>query len=138
MNQRSCFCIAFAIVLLSSVAIAQEKGTIKPQLVLSEVVQGMPKGEKQEVRVLTASFRPGEHTLFHMHRHPVTVYVLEGTFTMEIEGRESIIVRSGQAGIMPPNVKMTGYNRSNNEPLRLVAVYISDPNTPFLDPVHTP
>jgi quercetin dioxygenase-like cupin family protein len=138
MNKWSSFCVAFTILLLSSLVTAQEKGTIKPQLILSEMVQGMPKGEKQEVRVLSASFQPGERTLFHMHRYPVTVYVLEGTFTMEIEGRDPIIVKAGRAGIMPPNMKMTGYNRSNTDPLRLVAVYVSDPNTPFLDPVHTP
>lgn len=46
----------------------------------------MPRGEKQEVRVLTASFKPG-------------------------------------------------YNRSSTEPIRLVIFYVSDPDTPFLDPI---
>jgi hypothetical protein len=31
---------------------------------------------------------------------------------------------------------MTGYNRSGTDPLRLVAFYVSDPDTPFLDPIH--
>lgn len=55
--------------------------------ILSEIVQGMPKGEKQQVRVLVATLKPGETTPFHSHRFPVTVYVLEGTFTLEIAGR---------------------------------------------------
>ncbi len=38
--------------------------------------------------------------------------------------------------MMPRHVKMTGYNRSNTGPLRLVAFYVSDPDTPFLDPIH--
>jgi hypothetical protein len=38
--------------------------------------------------------------------------------------------------MMPPHVKMTGYNRSNTEPLRLVAFYVSDPDTSFLDTIH--
>jgi hypothetical protein len=39
--------------------------------------------------------------------------------------------------MMPPNVKMTGYNNSSStEPLRLVVFYVSDPGTPFLDPIH--
>ncbi len=112
------------------------QGVIKPQLVMSEIAQGMPKGKKQEVRVLSASFQPGEKTLFHTHRFPVTVYVLEGTFTMEVEGREPLIVKAGQAMMMPTKVKMTGYNRSSSVQLRLVAFYVSDPGTPFLDPVH--
>jgi quercetin dioxygenase-like cupin family protein len=130
------FSFAFVVLVISSHAMAQEHGVIKPQLLLSEIVQGMPKGEKQEVRVLRASFQPGDKTLFHTHRFPVTVYVLEGAFTLEMEGREPVTVKAGQAMVMPPGVKMTGYNRSSIEPLRLVIFSVSDPDTPFLDPIH--
>ena len=95
----------------------------------------MPNTAKQEVRVLTAVIKPGDKTPFHTHRSPVTVYMLEGAFTLEMEGREPVTVKAGQAMVEPPNVKMTGYNRSNTEPVRLVIFYVSDPDTPFLDPV---
>lgn len=136
MNKWRGFCLAFAVVLVSLIGMAQERGVIKPQLLLREIVPGMPKGESQEVRVLTASFQPGERTLYHTHRFPVTVYVLEGAFTMEMEGREPVTVKAGQAMMMPPQVRMTGYNRSPTDPLRLVAFYVSDPGTPFLDPIN--
>src|SRR5439155_15510449 len=126
----------FAVLLISSVATAQEQGVIKPQLLLSEIIQGMPKGERQEVRVLTASFKPRDKTMFHTHRFPVTVYVLEGAFTLEMEGREPVTVSAGHVMIMPPHVKMTGYNRSSTDPLRLVIFNVSDPGTPYLDPTH--
>jgi len=96
----------------------------------------MPKGDKQEVRVLTASFKPGDKTLFHTHRFPVTVYVLEGAFTLEIEGSEPRTVKAGEPIVMPAQVRMTGYNRSSTEPLRVVVFYVSDPGTPFLDQIH--
>ena len=115
-------------------AVAQEKALAKPNLVLKETVQGMPNGKSQEVRVLTASFNPGDQTPFHTHRFPVTVYVLEGTFTLEFDGQKPLAVKAGQAIVEPPNVKMTGYNRSTSEPLRVMIVYVSDPDTPFLDP----
>ena len=136
MNKLRGFCLGFAVLLVSLIATAQDQGVIKPRLVMREMVQGMPKGERQEVRVLTASFQPGERTLFHTHRFPVTVYVLEGAFTMEMEGREPVTVKVGQAMMMPTHVKMTGYNRSKTDPLRLVAFYVSEPDTPFLDPIH--
>ena len=136
MNKWRSFCLAFAVLLVSLVAMGQEQGVIKPQLLLSEIVQGMPKGEKQEVRVLTANFQPRDKTLFHTHRFPVTVYVLEGAFTLEIEGREPVTVKAGQAMTMPAHVKMTGYNRSSTDPLRLVLFNVSNPDTPYLDPVH--
>ena len=135
MNKWMSFSLAFAVLLISLMAIAQERGVIKPELLLGEIVQGMPKGDKQQVRVLKASFQPGDKTMFHTHRFPVTIYVLEGAFTLEMEGREPVTVKNGQAMVMPPNVKMTGYNRSSTEPLRLVIFSVSDPDTPFLDPI---
>lgn len=105
-------------------------------MLLQQMVEGMPRGEKQEIRVLTASFKPGDKTVFHTHRFPVTVYVLEGAFTLEMEGRAPVTVTQGQAMVEPPNVKMTGYNRSTNDSLRVVVFYTSDPDTPFLDPLH--
>ena len=126
----------FAVLLFGLPAVARQEGTIRPQLLLSEIVQGMPRGEKQEVRVLTANFQPGERTLFHTHRFPVTVYVLQGAFTLEMEGREAVTVKAHHAITMPAHVKMTGYNRSKTDPLRLVIFNVSDPGTPYLDPVH--
>ena len=115
---------------------AQDAGLAKPELLLRQAVEGMPRGDKQEVRVMTAQFRPGDRTVFHTHRFPVTVYVLEGAFTLELEGRAPIVVKQGEAMVEPPGVKMTGYNRSAAEALRVVIVYVSDPDTPFLDTIH--
>ena len=115
---------------------AQAPGQAAPKLVLKESVQQMPKSDTQEVRVLTASFKPGDKTVFHTHRSPVTVYVLEGQFTLDLEGRAPVVISAGQAYVEPPGVKMTGYNRSATEPLRVVIFYVSEPGTPFLDPAH--
>jgi quercetin dioxygenase-like cupin family protein len=68
----------------------------KPDLLVQEIVQGMPKSDKQEVRVLTATIQPGGKTPFHTHRFPVTVYILEGTFTLELEGRPTRSAKSGR------------------------------------------
>jgi quercetin dioxygenase-like cupin family protein len=125
-----------ALTLSSGGAEGQERGLARPDPpVLREVVTGMPRGERQEIRVLTATLKPGDKTLFHTHRFPVTVYILEGAFTLEVEGRPPVTVKAGQAMVEPPNMKMTGYNRSTTEPMRVVIVYVSDPDTPFLDPI---
>ncbi len=115
-------------------AVAREAA--RPVVVLKEIVEGMPKGDKQELHVLTASFTPGQGTVFHKHRFPVTVYVLEGDFTLEMDGRLPVVVAAGQSFVEPPNVSMTGYNRSATAPLRVVIFYVGDPGTPFLDVVH--
>ncbi|MGC2778116.1 MAG: cupin domain-containing protein [Bradyrhizobium sp.] len=97
------------------------------------LVAGMPTGDKQEVRVMTATLEPGDRTPRHTHRFPVTVYVLQGTFTLELEGRDPVSAQAGEAMIEPPHVKMTGLNPSATEPTRLAMVYVSDPDTPFAE-----
>ena len=125
--------VAAGALLAMTPALAQE--IAKPNL-LREVVQGMPKGDRQEVRVLTATIQPGGKTPFHTHRFPVMVYILEGAFTLELEGRPPAVVKAGQSFVEPPNVKMTGYNKSASEPMRVLIFYVSDADTPFLDEVH--
>ena len=79
--------LVFASLLSGIPAAAQEPGFARPNLVLKEGFTGMQRGDKQEVRVLTASFTPGERVVFHSHRSPVTVVIFEGAFTLELEGR---------------------------------------------------
>ena len=134
MQRRFGFAAALAALLVAGPAFAQEGATAKPELLLRGVVAGMPRGDKQEVRIFSATLNPGDRTPHHTHRHPVTVYVIEGAFTLEMEGRAPVIVKAGEASIEPPNVPMIGYNRESG-PLKLVIVYVSDPDTPFLDPI---
>lgn len=121
-------------VLLAATASAQQPGLAKPELVLRETVVGMPNAPIQEVRVLTAAFKPGDRTILHTHRSPVTVFVLEGEFTLELQGRPPTVVKAGQAYVEPPYVRMVGYNKSAADPLRVVIFYVSEAGTPFLDP----
>ncbi len=123
-------------IVASALASGDAVGQARPEPpVLREIVTGMPRGERQEVRVLTATIKPGDKTVFHTHRFPVTVYMLEGAFTLEMEGRPPVTIKAGQAMVEPSNVKMTGHNRSATDSIRLVIFYVSDPETPFLDPV---
>jgi quercetin dioxygenase-like cupin family protein len=135
MRRSNSVFLVSALLLVSLAVSAQEPGIVRPQVLMREIVAGMPRGDKQEVRVMNVSFQPGARTLFHTHRHPVTVYVTEGVFTMEMGTRGTITVKAGQAAMMPPGVNMTGFNRSTTDTLRLVAFYVSEPDEPFLDPI---
>jgi quercetin dioxygenase-like cupin family protein len=120
----------------SSAGFAQHGGMAKPETVLQELVDGLPRDQKQFVRVLTATFKPGDKTVTHTHRFPVTVYVLEGAFTLELKGKPTVVVKAGEAFVEPPNVEMTGYNRSTTELTKVIIFYVSTPGTPFLDMMH--
>jgi quercetin dioxygenase-like cupin family protein len=123
---------------VSNLALAQQHGAAapnlaKPNMVLQQVVEGLPKDDRQTVRVMTATFKPGDKTVYHTHRFPVTVYVLEGAFTLELDGRPPLTVKAGEAMVEPPKVPMTGYNRSATETTKVVIFYVSANDTPFLD-----
>lgn len=123
-------------VIVTMPALAQERGLAKPNLVLQQAVGGLPRDDKQLVRVLTASFKPGDKTVTHTHRFPVTVYVLEGAFTLALKGQAPITLKAGEAMVEPPDVEMIGHNPSATEPTKVVIFYVSAPDTPFLDPLH--
>ena len=134
---RSSVAVALAATaLFSTASTALGQGLARPDLVHKEVVEAMPKGDKQEVKVLTATIKPGDKTVHHTHRFPVTVYILEGAFTLEMEGRTPITVKAGEVLVEPPHVKMTGYNKSSSETTKVLIFYVSDPDVPFLDPLH--
>jgi quercetin dioxygenase-like cupin family protein len=127
-------CTLIAILIVP--AHAQEPGLAKPNLIMQQLVEGLPKDDKQTVRVLTATFKPGDKTVYHSHRFPVTVYVVEGTFTLELKDRPPLTVRAGEAMVEPPNVAMVGYNPSASEHTKVVIFYVSTPDAPFLDVLH--
>ena len=137
-NNLACGVVLFA-GLAASPATAQShdataRNIAKPNLVLQQVIEGLPRDEKQTVRVMMATFKPGDKTVYHTHRFPVTVYVLEGAFTLELEGKPPLTVKAGEAMVEPPNVAMTVYNRTTGE-TRVVIFYVSAVDTPFLDPL---
>jgi quercetin dioxygenase-like cupin family protein len=114
---------------------ADGSGPVKPHLVLQQLVEGLPTDSKSEVRVFTATFKPGDKTPYHTHGFPVTVYVLEGAFTLELKGQEPIVVKAGEAFVEPQDTAMTGFNKSATELTKVVVFYVSAPGKPFLDPL---
>jgi quercetin dioxygenase-like cupin family protein len=119
----------------SASAMADETGPVKPTLVLQKLVEGLPTGGSSEIRVFTAAFKPGDKTPYHTHGFPVTVYVLEGKFTLEMKDQAPIVVSAGEAFVEPPNTAMTGFNKSQTEMTKVVVFYVSTPGQPFLDPI---
>jgi quercetin dioxygenase-like cupin family protein len=129
----ACALIAAA---LGGSATAQDKGVARPNLLLEQIVSTMPRDADQSVRILTATFKPGDRTVTHTHRFPVGVYVLEGVFTLELKGQAPLSVKAGEAILEPAQIEMTGYNRSATDPTRVVIFYVSTPGMPFLDLMH--
>ncbi len=113
---------------------AQESGMAKLTPLHREAVQGMPTSPIQEVRVLFSTLLPGDVTPHHSHRFPVTVYMLEGTFTLELDGRDAVAVTAGEVLVEPAGITMTGFNKSDVS-ARMALFYVCEPDAPFADPV---
>lgn len=114
---------------------SQDSGMAKLTPLHREVVRGMPAQPEQEVRVLFATLLPGDVTPYHSHRFPVTVYMLEGTFTLALDGREPVAIKAGDVFIEPAGITMTGFNKGS-VPARMALFYVCAPDTPFADPVN--
>src|SRR4029453_10613967 len=117
-----------AVIGLSGPVAAQERAP--PTVILRETVEGMPRGESQEPQVPAATTPVAQRRVFPPPRFPGTVHVLDGVFTLEMEGRETVTVRAGRSLVEPANVRMTGHNRGD-EATRLLIFYVADPGTPF-------
>lgn len=113
---------------------AADAGMAKLTPLHREMVAGMPTLSEQEVRVLFATLLPGDVTPHHSHRFPVTVYVTDGTFTLELDGREPVSIDAGQAFVEPAGIAMTGRNKGD-VPARMALFYVCEPGAPFADPV---
>jgi quercetin dioxygenase-like cupin family protein len=113
------------------IAHAQQKPAI--QSLLQADLQGIP-GQETILEVLTIP--PGGATPRHIHPdgHEI-VYVLEGTTTAEIDGRETRNYGVGEAVHVPPNVPHVGRNASKTEPLKVLIVRIKDKSKPVMVPV---
>ncbi len=112
---------------------AQNKGMANLTPLHREVVRGMPAANEQEIRLLFATLMPGDVTPYHSHRHPVTVYMLEGTFTLELDDRDPVDLDAGQVFVEPSGVNMTGRNEGD-VPARMALFYVCEPDEPFADP----
>jgi quercetin dioxygenase-like cupin family protein len=85
---------------------AQDSGMAKLTPIHREVVTGLPRSAEQEMRVLHATLLSGDVTPYHSHRFPVTVYMIEGAFTLELDGREPVVIKAGQVFVEPAGVNM--------------------------------
>ena len=121
--------VTLVLLLMGAPAPAQEAELTRPTLLLQEVLKGMPRGDRQEVRVITANFKPGDKTVFHTHRFPVTVYVLEGAFTLEMEGRAPVTIKAGEAFTVPSGVVHEA--SAGRVPTKLLATYIVEKGKPL-------
>lgn len=89
------------------------------------VNEPLPGLEGQQVTIDQYSFPPGWVGGKHYHTGPVYVYVLEGSFTMDEQGKERRTFKAGEVYKEPMGTRMQARNLNASEPLKLLVVQIT-------------
>lgn len=109
---------------------AQPEPVERTVLLMTDLV-GM---EGKEAILALAEIAPGAATGKHTHQGYEFAYVLEGSGSLEIEGKPSIPMKTGAAIYQPPMQVHRGVNDSATDPLKIFSVYIVEKGHPLAIP----
>lgn len=108
----------------------------QPATVTKLFGQPMMEWPGKEVRSFLVEFPPQGESVPHTHPGAIFVYVLKGTWTMQMDGEPAATYREGQVVYEHANHRhLVSRNASATEPLQLVVFYISDPGAPVSVPL---
>jgi quercetin dioxygenase-like cupin family protein len=121
--------VAIGAVFLTAVmwAHAQQFGVQRKSL----LQQDGPPGYETIINVL--EFAPGAREVRHTHPGPLSGYVLEGTLTLEHEGRPVTAYKAGEAFYVDAGKVHVGFNDSA-APLKFIATLVVEKGKPAASP----
>jgi quercetin dioxygenase-like cupin family protein len=90
-----------------------------------------PPGYQTILNILEIA--PGSREIRHTHPGPLAGYILEGTLTLEHDGRATANYKSGEAFYVEAGKVHQGIN-SGNVPVKLIAVLIVEKGKPPSSP----
>jgi quercetin dioxygenase-like cupin family protein len=83
----------------------------------------------------TVSFPPGFSSPIHRHNAQVSVYVLEGSVTMQVRGGKELTLRPGQSFYEDPNdIHVVSRNASSTESAKFLVFLINKKGAPLVIP----
>ncbi|SFW27309.1 cupin domain-containing protein [Chitinophaga sancti] len=82
-----------------------------------------PQFKDPKVTMCKITFPPGENTGWHKHLIPVFSYVLQGTLTVEIEGKGTVEYKEGSSFVESYDTYHRGINKGNTDVV-LFVVYL--------------
>ena len=125
--------LVFACACTAVPAYAQQSPPPQSSQVLKQIAPPSPTGEKLEARVVSITFPLGYVGGWHSHPTPPIIYVMEGTFTVEVRDKDPIETKAGQAVLEPINTVIRATNKGTT-PTRIVIFQMSPPDLPDARP----
>jgi quercetin dioxygenase-like cupin family protein len=135
MKIRIALSIFFLFCMSSLVSANEYSGGVQARVILKtkSMSNGQPiaylKVDNPEVTVMTVELPPGAETGWHTHPVPVYAYILAGSLTIEVEGKNASIFQAGDAIIEVVNARHCGKN-TGSVPVKLVVFYTGAENVP--------
>lgn len=88
----------------------------------------------KEASMFLAELGPGANMGKHYHPGDAFAYILEGTMLLEIAGGQSVTLKSGQSGSLPPRTIHDDKNASQTTPLKFLVFHIAKKGEPLAVP----
>lgn len=88
----------------------------------------------KEVVQAVAEIDPGAQSGRHTHPGEEVAYVLEGTITLEIQGKPAATKKAGEAFVIPPNTVHNARNAGSSV-AKVLGTYIIEKGKPVATPV---
>lgn len=122
-----------ALTLMSAgTAVAQEQ-EYQPQVESkTHIEEALPGDDDKTVIIREFDFPPGHEGGRHYHPGAVYVYVLEGEFTIDVEGREAKTLTAGDFFKEPLGRNMSARNGSKDENARVLVFQVGDTGEPMM------
>jgi quercetin dioxygenase-like cupin family protein len=85
----------------------------------------------KEVVMITIEQPPGAAALPHRHDSTVYVYMLEGSVSMQVQGKEAVTLTPGQVFYeSPDDIHVQAANLSKTKPAKFLVIFIKDKGAP--------
>jgi quercetin dioxygenase-like cupin family protein len=91
--------------------------------------------EGNEGSMFLAELGPGANMGKHYHPGDAFAYILEGTMLLEIAGKDSVTLKTGQGGSLPPRTVHDDKNASQTVPLKFLVFHVAKRGEPLAVPV---
>lgn len=99
-----------------------------------QLFQGaLPGADGTDIAIQRVTFPEGWSGQTHTHAGPVFVYVLDGAFEVEVEGREMQTLSAGDLVAEPQDVAMTARNATSAEPVTILLIQVSEEGRPLME-----
>lgn len=93
-------------------------------------------GKHLKMTAVEVTYAPGKGSKPHSHPCAVLGYVIEGALRTQVKGEPEVIYQAGRSFYEAPNsVHQVSVNASNKEPVRFLACFVCDRDTPLSVPL---